>query len=85
MNYYNNKKSVRDIAVNGKIVFLRCDFNVPIDNLGKITDSKRIDESFKTINYLLKWRKAYFMLSFRKTKRNSESKTFTISGCGIYI
>ena len=53
MNYYKNKKSVRDIAVNGKIVFLRCDFNVPIDNLGKITDSKRIDESFETINYLL--------------------------------
>ena len=53
MNYYKEKKSIRDIEVNNKVVFLRCDFNVAIDNLEKITDSKRIDESFKTINYLL--------------------------------
>ncbi len=52
MNYLN-KKSVKEIDVSGKTVFLRCDFNVPFDEKGNITDTKRIDESMKTINYLI--------------------------------
>lgn len=30
-----NKKTVRDINVEGKKVLVRCDFNVPIDENGK--------------------------------------------------
>ena len=52
MNYFN-KKTVEDIDVLGKKVLLRCDFNVPIDENGNIEDTKRIDESLKTIRYLL--------------------------------
>ncbi len=52
MNYLN-KKTLKHIDVSGKTVFLRCDFNVPLDDNGNITDTKRIDESLKTINYLL--------------------------------
>lgn len=50
---YLNKRTVRDIDVRCKKVFLRCDFNVPFDDQGNITDTKRIDESLKTIKYLL--------------------------------
>lgn len=50
---YSNKKNVEDIDVQGKKVLLRCDFNVPFDAEGNITDTKRIDESMKTINYLI--------------------------------
>lgn len=50
---YSNKKNVEDIDVQGKKVLLRCDFNVPFDVEGNITDTKRIDESMKTINYLI--------------------------------
>lgn len=50
---YLNKKSIEDIDVKGKRVLVRCDFNVPIDENGNITDKKRIDESLKTIKYLL--------------------------------
>lgn len=50
---YLNKKTVKDIDVKGKRVFLRCDFNVPFDEKGNITDTKRIDESLKTIKYLI--------------------------------
>lgn len=50
---YLNKKTVCDINVRGKTVFLRCDFNVPTDEAGKITDTSRIDSSLKTINYLM--------------------------------
>ncbi|MEG6571759.1 phosphoglycerate kinase [[Clostridium] cellulosi] len=48
-----NKKTIEDIDVNGKRVFVRCDFNVPLDENGNITDDKRIRESIKTIKYLL--------------------------------
>ncbi len=50
---YLDKKSIRDIDVKEKKVFLRCDFNVPLDNDGNITDTRRIDESLKTIKYLI--------------------------------
>lgn len=52
MNYLN-KKSVEDIDVAGKRVLVRCDFNVPFDGEGKISDPKRIDEALRTIRYLV--------------------------------
>ncbi len=52
MNYLN-KKSVEDIDVAGKRVLVRCDFNVPFDGEGKISDPKRIDEALRTIRYLI--------------------------------
>ena len=48
-----NKKSVRDIDVTGKKVLVRCDFNVPQDSEGNITDNRRIVAALDTIKYLL--------------------------------
>ncbi|MEG0339488.1 MAG: phosphoglycerate kinase [Oscillospiraceae bacterium] len=48
-----NKKTIEDIDVNGKRVLVRCDFNVPQNENGEITDDKRIRESLPTIKYLL--------------------------------
>ena len=48
-----NKKTVEDIAVNGKKVLVRCDFNVPLDGEGNITDENRIVGALPTIKYLI--------------------------------
>lgn len=48
-----NKKTVRDIDVKGKRVLVRCDFNVPQDENGNITDNRRIVGALDTIRYLL--------------------------------
>ena len=37
-----NKKTIRDIDLKGKKVLVRCDFNVPQDEEGNITDNRRI-------------------------------------------
>jgi len=48
-----NKKTVRDIDFTGKRVFVRVDYNVPMDKAGKITDDTRMRATLPTLNYLL--------------------------------
>lgn len=48
-----SKKTVKDIDVNGKKVLVRCDFNVPQDENGNITDNRRIVAALDTIKYLI--------------------------------
>lgn len=48
-----NKKTIKDIDLKGKKVFVRCDFNVPMDENGNITDNTRIVAALPTIKYLL--------------------------------
>ena len=47
------KKTLSDIAVKGKRVIMRVDFNVPLDENKKITDDKRIVESLPSIRKVL--------------------------------
>ena len=48
-----SKKTVKDIDLKGKKVFVRCDFNVPMDENQTITDNRRIVAALPTIKYLV--------------------------------
>lgn len=48
-----NKLSVSDVNLEGKRVFLRTDYNVPLDDGLKITNTARIDASIPTLKYIL--------------------------------
>ncbi|MDR0324915.1 MAG: phosphoglycerate kinase [Oscillospiraceae bacterium] len=48
-----DKKSIENIDVTRKKALVRCDFNVPQDDAGRITADKRIVESLPTLRYLL--------------------------------
>ncbi|MBU1206155.1 MAG: phosphoglycerate kinase [Proteobacteria bacterium] len=49
-----NFKSIDQLNIQGKRVFIRVDFNVPMDESGTITDDTRIQASLPTIQYALK-------------------------------
>ena len=55
-------RSVRDLDVGGKRVFIRVDFNVPIKE-GRITDDTRIRASLPTIQHVLAQKPAVVMLA----------------------
>ena len=48
-----SKKTIKDIDLKGKKVFVRCDFNVPMDENQNITDNRRIVAALPTIKYLI--------------------------------
>ena len=45
--------SIKKLDLAGQKVFIRCDFNVPMDEFGNISDDRRIRSAISTINYCL--------------------------------
>jgi len=48
-----DKKTIQKVDLKGKRVFIRADFNVPLDENGNITDDGRIRSTLPTINYAI--------------------------------
>ncbi len=46
-------QELKNIDISGKRVFIRCDFNVPMDEYNNITDDRRIRSALNTIRYCI--------------------------------
>ncbi len=66
-------KYLKDMDVKGKRVILRVDYNVPMEN-GRITNTKKIDDSLKTIDYLVEEGAKIIVLSHFGRVKTEEDK-----------
>lgn len=74
-----NKKTVKDIDVKGKKVLVRCDFNVPQDENGSITDNRRIVSAIPTIQYLLNEGAKVILCSHLGRPKGEVKKEFSLA------
>lgn len=73
------KKTIRDIDVDGKRVIVRCDFNVPQDENGGITDDTRIQAALPTLEYLLEQGASILLLSHLGRPKDGPDPAFTLA------
>ena len=69
-----SKKTIQDIDLKGKKVFVRCDFNVPMYENQNITDNRRIVAALPTIRYLIE-QNCKIILSSHLGRPKGEVKT----------
>ena len=74
-----NKKTVKDIEITGKKVLVRCDFNVPQDENGNITDNRRIISSLDTIKYLIDNNAKVILCSHLGRPKGEVKKEFSLA------
>jgi len=79
-----NKKTIEDIDVQGKKVFVRVDFNVPLSSKDPndditVTDDTRIRASLPTLNYLLDHGAALILASHLGRPKSSADRQFSMA------
>ncbi len=72
------KKTVADINVKGKMVLMRCDFNVPQDDEGNITSDDRIVKALPTIKNILDRGGALILMSHLGRPEGKRDEKYTL-------
>ena len=70
--------NIKDLELNRKKVFIRCDFNVPMDEYGNITDDRRIRSAVATINYCLDQDCAVILASHMGRPKGEVDKQYSL-------
>jgi phosphoglycerate kinase len=70
--------NVKDLDLHRKKVFIRCDFNVPMDEFGNITDDRRIRSALATINYCLDQDCAVILASHMGRPKGEVSEKYSL-------
>ncbi len=73
-----NKLTIEDLSVKGKRVFLRVDFNVPLDENRQVTDDNRIQAALPTIQYLLNNGARLILVSHLGRPKGAPSEKFSL-------
>jgi phosphoglycerate kinase len=73
-----NKLSLRDINIKGKRLFIRVDFNVPLDENLNITDDRRIRSTLPTINYAVDEGAKVILASHLGRPKSKDDKRYSL-------
>lgn len=71
--------NIKECDIKGKKVFIRCDFNVPMDDYGNITDDRRIRSALSTINYCLDQKCAIILASHFGRPKGEVDEKYTLA------
>ena len=72
-------KTIKDVNLKGKKVFVRVDFNVPFDTKGEISDDTRIVAALPTIKYLVDEGAMVVLTSHLGRPKSKEDKQFSLA------
>ena len=72
------KKTIASVDVQGKAVLIRVDFNVPLDENGKITDDRRIRMALPTITSVLERGGKVILMSHLGRPKDAPDAKFTL-------
>jgi phosphoglycerate kinase len=79
-----NKKTIKDIDVNGKRALVRVDFNVPME-AGTVTDDRRIRAALPTIQYLLDHGAGVVLMSHLGRPQDGPDPKFRLDAAGVRL
>ncbi|MBU8901121.1 MAG: phosphoglycerate kinase [Victivallales bacterium] len=79
-----NKKTVKDVDLNGKRVIMRVDFNVPLKD-GVITDDTRIRAALPTIKYIIENGASLTLLTHLGRPKGEANPEFTVKPAADHL
>ena len=82
-----NVKTLDALDLTGKRVFIRVDFNVPLDEQGRVTDDQRIRAALPTIQHAIRAKAKVILASHlgRPKGKPDDRKKFTLEPAGARL
>ena len=79
------KKTIKDVEWSGKRALVRCDFNVPLNDEGLITDDTRIKAALPTIEYLVEKGAKVVLMSHLGRPKGEPKEEFSLAPVAVRL